>query len=77
MSAYKGSISGEDIGELIELIRVKHLRMNDATFAHKLGISPELLMNVEDGKGPHGFNVLKKIKKNFPEVEISVIVKLP
>jgi hypothetical protein len=75
MSAYNLDMTPEDIGEIIEIIRIQHLKMNDDVFCEKLGIKPSLLFTVEQGKGPHGMMVLKKIHNTFKHVNIGITVE--
>ena len=76
METYELELTASDIGELIEIIRIQHLKMNDDVFCDKVGISPSLLFTVEQGKGPHGMMVLKKINKTFSNVKIGISAKL-
>jgi hypothetical protein len=73
---YTLDMTPSDVGEIIEIIRIQHLRMNDEVFCEKLGISPKLLFIVEQGKGPHGLMVLKKINKVFPHVHVGITVEI-
>jgi hypothetical protein len=75
MERYELEMTPSDIGEIIEIIRIQHLRMNDEIFCEKLKITPKLLFTVEQGKGPHGMMVLKKINKVFPNIKVSVSVE--
>tara|TARA_R110001632_G_scaffold151266_2_gene268840 strand:- start:512 stop:745 length:234 start_codon:yes stop_codon:yes gene_type:complete len=75
MSTYNLEMTPQDVGEIIEIIRIQHLKMNDDTFCAKLGIKPSLLFTVEQGKGPHGMMVLKKIQKTFKHIHIGVTVE--
>jgi len=76
MSAYELEMTSQDIGEIIEIIRIQHLKMNDGVFCEKVGISPKLLFTVEEGKGPHGMMVLKKIHKAFPHINVGISVEI-
>lgn len=76
MDAYELEMSASDIGEIVEIIRIQHLKMNDEAFCHALDLSPKILAQVEDGKGAHGINVLKKINKKFPNVGVKLLVEL-
>lgn len=76
MESYELEMTPSDIGEIIEIIRIQHLKMNDEVFCEKIKISPKLLFTVEEGKGPHGLMVLKKIHKKFPNVKVSISVEI-
>lgn len=73
---YELEFSPEDIAEAVTMIRVQHLRMHANPFAKKLGIQEKILLNVEDGMGPHGLLVLKKINDIFPSVKITINIEL-
>lgn len=75
-NVYDFEMTPNDIGEIIEIIRIQYLKMNEDVFCDKLKISPKLLFTVEQGKGPHGAMVLKKIHKNFPNIKISMSVEI-
>jgi hypothetical protein len=75
MERYELEMTPSDVGEIIEIIRIQHLRMNDEIFCEKLKITPKLLFTVEQGRGPHGMMVLKKINKVFPNIKVSVSVE--
>lgn len=76
MDVYEFDMTPADMGEIIEIIRIQHLRMNDEVFCEKLKISPGLLFTVEQGKGPHGAMVLKKIHKAFPHINVKMSVEI-
>jgi hypothetical protein len=76
MEAYEFEMTPEDMGEIIEIIRVQHLRMNDEVFCDKMKISPKLLFTVEQGKGPHGAMVLRKIHKTFSNINVKMSVEI-
>jgi len=73
---YEVELTPEDIGEMITIIRVQHLRMHVQPFAKKIGLMEKVLLAVEDGNGPHGLLALKKIAAAFPSVKITVNVDL-
>ena len=73
---YELGINPKDIGEIVEIIRIQYLKMNDETFCHKLGISPKTLLTVENGKGPHGVTVMKKINEAFPKISVKLLVEI-
>lgn len=76
METYTLDLTASDIGEIIEMIRVQHLRIHAEPFAKKLGIREKLLLEVEEGKGPHGFLVLKKINDTYKNIDISLKVEI-
>jgi transcriptional regulator with XRE-family HTH domain len=76
MESFEFDMTGEDIGEVVEMIRIQFLKMHEETFAKKLGISDKMLFSVENGKGPHGVNVLKKINKEFDNIKVKVFVEI-
>jgi hypothetical protein len=73
---YEVELTAEDIGEMVTIIRVQHLRMHVQPFAEKIGMMEKVLLAVEDGNGPHGLLTLKKIAAAFPNVRITVNVDL-
>ena len=75
MGDYELELTTEDIGEIIEIIRVQHVKMHVKPFADKIGISEKLLLMTEDGKGPHAFSVLKKVSSAFPNIKITINVQ--
>ena len=76
MEKYTFDLLPEDIGEIVTMIRVQHLRLHAEPFAKKLGVQENMLLSVEDGKGPHGMLLLKKINEVFPNVSVTVNVEL-
>ena len=70
------TMSPEDIGEMLTIIRVQVLKIHVAPLAQKLGIKERILMDAEDGKGPHGIKILKKISEIYPRIEIDLNVKI-
>jgi DNA-binding XRE family transcriptional regulator len=73
---YEVELTPSDIGEIVSVIRIQWLKMHSQPFAEKIGVSEKVLINVEDGKGPHGMLLLRKINKTFNRIEISLSVKL-
>jgi hypothetical protein len=73
---YEVELTPQDIGEMITIIRVQHLRMHAQPFAEKIGLQEKVLLSTEDGNGPHGLLTLKKIAAAFPNVRITVNVDL-
>jgi len=76
MEKYTFDLLPEDIGEIVTMIRVQHLKLHAEPFAKKLGVQEKMLLSVEDGKGPHGMLLLKKINEVFPNVNVTVNVEL-
>jgi hypothetical protein len=76
MSEYELDLSSEDIGEIITVIRVQVFKMHIAPFAQKLGIKERVLLEIEDGNGPHGSKILKKITETFPSVKTKLTVTI-
>lgn len=76
MDEYTFDMTPEDMGEIIEIIRIQHLRMGEDAFCEKLKISPKLLFTVEQGKGPHGAMVLRKIHKAFKHINVRMSVQI-
>ena len=76
MDAYEFEMTPEDMGEIVELVRISHLKMGEDVFCQKLKISPKLLFTVEQGKGPHGAMVLRKIHKTFPHINVKMSVEI-
>lgn len=76
MEEYTLEYTSEDIGEIIEMIRIQHLRLHAEPFAEKLGIKEKALLIAEEGKGPHGMSILKKINERFPTISVSLNVKI-
>lgn len=76
MEEYLVDINSKDIGEIVELIRIRHLKLHSEPFAKKIGVSEKTLLTVEDGLGAHGMLVMKKINETFPNVEIKFNVEL-
>jgi hypothetical protein len=76
MERYTLDITAEDIGEVIEMIRVQYLKIHAEPFARKIGIKENLLLTVEEGRGPHGFLVLKKINDTYSNVKVTIQVEV-
>lgn len=73
---YELTLSPDDIGEMITIIRVQILKKHAAPFAESLGIKEGVLLDAEDGKGPHGIKILKKIGDMYPNIEIELSVRI-
>ena len=76
MIEYELDFNSEDIGEIITMIRVQVLKMHSAPLAKSIGIQESVLLSSEDGRGPHGINVLKKIAEKYPRIDISINVRI-
>lgn len=76
MEEYTLDLTAKDIGEMVEIIRIQHIKMHSEPFAKKIGISEKTLLNVEDGKSVHGVLVLKKINKAFKNVNVTLNIEL-
>lgn len=76
MDQYELEITAEDIGEIIEIVRVQHLKMHLAPFAAKLGMKESVILIAEEGKGPHGMKILKKMSEEFNRVKVTVNVQV-
>lgn len=74
METYQVDATPEDIGEIIQMIRIQHLRMHVDPFAEKIGVKPKVVIQVEEGRGPHGLLLLKKIAETFPSVKLTLEV---
>lgn len=73
---YELEMTASDIGDIVTIIRVQHLKMHVRPFADALGIKEKVILSVEEGAGPLGLVVLKKIKEVFPSVEVTINVSL-
>lgn len=76
MEEYLLDMTAKDIGEMVEMIRIQHVKMHAEPFAKKIGMSEKTLLSVEDGKSVHGLLTLKKINKAIPSVRIKINVEL-
>lgn len=74
METYQVDATPEDIGEIVQMIRIQHLRMHVDPFADKIGVKPKVVIQVEEGRGPHGLLLLKKIAETFPSVKLTLEV---
>jgi hypothetical protein len=75
MSKYIVDITPEDIGEIIQMIRIQHFKMHVDPFAEKIGVKPKVVIQVEEGRGPHGILLLKKINDVFPTIGVSLEIE--
>lgn len=76
MEEYLVDVNPKDIGEIVEMIRIQHIKMHSEPFANKIGVAEKTLLSVEDGLSAHGMLVLKKINETFPNVRIKFNVEL-
>lgn len=76
MEEYTLDLTAKDIGEMVEMIRIQHIKMHSEPFAKKIGISEKTLLSVEDGLSAHGMLTLKKINETFKNVCIKINVEL-
>lgn len=67
METYKADFSQADIGEIIQIIRIKRFKQNVAGFARHFGLSERSLELIEDGKSNAGLGLLKSIQKKYPK----------
>jgi hypothetical protein len=73
---YELDLTPGDIGEIITIIRVQHFKIHVGPFAEALGVKEKVLLSAEEGLGPHGMLILKKINQLFPSVQVTINVKL-
>jgi hypothetical protein len=76
MEEYTLEYTPEDIGEIVEMIRIQHVKLHAEPFSRKIGMKEKALLTVEEGRGPHGMLTLKKINESFPNINVSLIVKI-
>ena len=76
MEEYTLEYTPEDIGEIVEMIRIQHVKLHAEPFSRKIGMKEKALLTVEEGRGPHGMLALKKINEAFPNINVSLIVKI-
>lgn len=74
METYQVDATPEDIGEIVQMIRIQHLRMHVDPFAEKIGVKSKVVIQVEEGRGPHGLLLLKKIAETFTSVKLALEV---
>jgi hypothetical protein len=73
---YDVDLTADDIGEMITILRVQVFKLHVAPFAKNLGIQERVLIESEEGKGPHGIKILQKINSMYPNVEMTLNVKI-
>ena len=76
MEKYELDLTAGDIGEIIEIIRVQHLRLHAEPFANKIGMKEKVLLSIEEGRGPHGLLALKKMNETFHNVKVKIFVEV-
>lgn len=76
MEKYTLDITAQDIGEMIEMIRVQYLKIHAEPFAKKIGVKEGLLLTTEEGRGPHGILLLKKVNDTFNNVRVKLVVEI-
>ena len=57
------------------MIRIQHFKMHVDPFAEKIGVKPKVVIQAEEGRGPHGLLLLKKISNTFPSISVSLEVE--
>jgi ribosome-binding protein aMBF1 (putative translation factor) len=76
MTEYELDLTSEDLGEIIEIIRVQHFKLHAEPFAKKIGLKENVLLSVEEGRGPHGLLALKKVNEAFHNVKVTFKVQI-
>jgi ribosome-binding protein aMBF1 (putative translation factor) len=76
MTEYELDLTSEDLGEIIEILRVQHFKLHAEPFAKKIGLKENVLLSVEEGRGPHGLLALKKINESFHNVKVTFKVQV-
>jgi hypothetical protein len=76
MDKYTLDITSQDVGEMIEMIRVQYLKIHAEPFAKKIGVKEKLLLITEEGRGPHGILILKKVNNTFKNVRVKLLVEI-
>jgi ribosome-binding protein aMBF1 (putative translation factor) len=76
MTEYELDLTSEDLGEIIEILRVQHFKLHAEPFAKKIGLKENVLLSVEEGRGPHGLLALKKINEAFHNVKVTFKVQV-
>jgi hypothetical protein len=77
MDTYKLDLTPQDIGELVQILRIKRFQKNIEAFGQIFGHTEKYIEDIEDGKSQHGLSLLKKIKAKYPKfidlkLEVSV-----
>jgi ribosome-binding protein aMBF1 (putative translation factor) len=76
MTKYELDLTSEDLGEIIEILRVQHFKLHAEPFAKKIGLKENVLLSVEEGRGPHGLLALKKVNEAFHNVKVTFKVQV-
>ena len=77
METYKLDLTPQDIGELVQLLRVKRFQKNIESFAKLFEYTVKQIEDIEDGRSPHGLSLLKKIKAKYPKfLDLKLEVKV-
>lgn len=76
MEKYTFDMTPEDMGEVIEMVRVQKLKISTEAFCKAVDVSEKLLFTVEQGKGPHGAMVLRKMHKAFPNLQVGMSIEI-
>jgi ribosome-binding protein aMBF1 (putative translation factor) len=76
MTEYELDLTSEDLGEIIEILRVQHFKLHAEPFAKKIGLKENVLLSVEEGRGPHGLLALKKVNEAFHNVKVTFKVQV-
>jgi hypothetical protein len=76
MTEYELELTSEDLGEIIEILRVQHFKLHAEPFAKKIGLKENVLLSVEEGRGPHGLLALKKVNEAFHNVKVTFKVQV-
>jgi len=76
MESYLVDFDPEDIGEMIMMIRVQYLKLHVEPFAKRVGVKASVIEQSEEGRGPHGLLILKKINKNFKQINCKIDVSM-
>lgn len=76
MEKYELDLNASDIGEIIEIIRVRHLKLHTEPFAKKIGMKENVLLSIEEGRGPHGLLALKKMNDNLHNVKVTINIEV-
>lgn len=70
---YELDYTREDMGEIIQMIRVQKFRLNTEAFAKLLGVKPQLVERSEEGKGAHVELLFYKcIQSGYMDASITV-----
>ena len=76
MESYLVDFDPEDIGEMIMMIRVQYLKLHVEPFAKRVGVKPSVIEQYEEGRGPHGLLILKKINEKFKQINCKIDVSM-